>query len=74
MARGHPGPRLAGSLGAADPERIFPPIARSLHARLFAEWQHRDAARAMIRHIDAEWPSLRSDQHYLAARKLLEDG
>jgi hypothetical protein len=57
----------------ADPGGISPPVARALHARLCAEWGYLDSAAALVRHIDLEWPSLRSDRHYLAARALLDD-
>lgn len=57
---------------AADPGGISPPVARALHARLFAEWGHLEAAAALVRHIEVDWRSLRSDRHYLAARALLD--
>lgn len=56
----------------ADPAGISPPVARALHARLFAEWGHLEAAAALVRHIEVDWRSLRSDRHYMAARALLD--
>ncbi|WP_107774604.1 hypothetical protein [Nocardioides sediminis] len=56
----------------ADPGGIDPPAERALHARLCAEWGYLDSAAALVRHIDAERRSLRSDRNYLAARALLD--
>jgi hypothetical protein len=58
----------------ADPAGIEPPVARALHARLCAEWGYLDASAALVRHIDVEWKSLRSDRNYVAARALLDAG
>ena len=55
-----------------DPERIFPPALRPLLARLFTEWGHPAAARAVLDHLDRKWPSLRRERDARAARDALD--
>lgn len=57
---------------AGDPGRIFPPIKRPLLARLFTEWGHAPAARAILDHCDREWPSLKREPDALAAQAALD--
>jgi hypothetical protein len=61
---------LAG-WATADPERIFPPMERPRHARLFAEWGHSYAARAVLRHLRACWPQLARHADAVEAKRLL---
>ena len=55
-----------------DPERIFPPALRPLLARLFTEWGHPTAARAILDHLDRKWPSLTRERDARAAREALD--
>jgi hypothetical protein len=57
---------------AGDPGLIFPPNQRPLLARLFTEWGHAPAARAILDHFDREWPSLKQHPDARAARAALD--
>ena len=57
---------------AGDPGRILPPIQRPLLARLFTVWGHAPAARAILDHMDREWPSLTRERDALTARAALD--
>jgi hypothetical protein len=59
---------------ASDPERILPPAQRPLLAKLFSEWGHPTAARAVLHHLDRHWPSMARDRDARAAREALDRG
>lgn len=57
-----------------DPERIFPPDQRPLHARLFAEWGHPRAARVLLDHLRRRYgKTLSRHPDAQAAGRLLAD-
>ena len=56
---------------SGDPERIFPPDQRPLHARLFAEWGHPGAARALLDHLRRSYRALARHPDAQEARRLL---
>lgn len=55
-----------------EPARIFPPVQRPLFARLFTEWGHATAARAVLDHLERDWPSLTRERDARAAREALD--
>ncbi len=57
-----------------DPERIFPPAQRPRLARVFTEWGHAAAARAILAHLDRNWPSLARGGDARVARDALDRG
>ncbi len=56
---------------SGDPERIFPPDQRPLYARLFAEWGHPAAARALLSHLRRSYRALGRHPDAQEARRLL---
>lgn len=56
---------------ASDPQHVGIPMRRPLLARIFTEWGHPEAARALLDHLDHEWPSLAQEVEARAARDSL---
>lgn len=57
---------------AEDPSRLWQPVSRPTYARVLATWGHRDAARAVLAHLDAEWPKIARAPEVAEVRRMVD--